>query len=89
MKLQCVKSTIFNAFSLSAEVDECAENTDSCDINADCFNTPGSFCCVCMDGYYGNGFNCTGKILPLYSVNHSVIVVDDDDDAVFCYVLAP
>jgi len=49
-------------FSLSADLDECAENAGSCDINADCFNTPGSFCCVCMDGYNGNGFNCTGKI---------------------------
>ena len=46
-----------------SDVDECAENNGGCHINGDCYNTPGSFCCVCKDGYYGNGFSCTGKIL--------------------------
>ena len=44
----------------STEIDECASDTDNCDINADCINTGGSFECVCRTGYEGNGQVCTG-----------------------------
>ena len=44
----------------SLEIDECASDTDNCDINADCINTGGSFQCVCREGYDGNGLVCTG-----------------------------
>ncbi|PIK53340.1 putative fibrillin-1 [Apostichopus japonicus] len=40
--------------------DECELNTHNCDENAFCTNTEGSFQCNCTDGYYGDGFNCTG-----------------------------
>ena len=42
------------------DIDECKENTDDCDVNADCNNTPGSFTCTCKDGYTGNGRKCKG-----------------------------
>ena len=47
----------------STEIDECASDTDNCDINADCINTGGSFECVCRTGYEGNGQVCTGILL--------------------------
>ncbi len=43
---------IINCF---LDVDECLANTDDCDINAHCTNTPGSFTCICDPGYSGNG----------------------------------
>ena len=36
------------------DIDECG----SCDKNADCENTVGSFICSCKSGYLGNGFLC-------------------------------
>ena len=44
-----------------SDIDECAVNNGECHSNAVCFNTMGTYCCVCVDGYYGSGFECTGK----------------------------
>ncbi|KAI8495110.1 hypothetical protein Bbelb_270960 [Branchiostoma belcheri] len=41
------------------DVNECAVHTDNCDLHATCTNTPGSFTCACVDGYYGNGTSCS------------------------------
>ena len=42
------------------DIDECVEQTP-CDENAVCTNIPGSFTCVCSDGYRGDGMNCAGQ----------------------------
>ena len=41
------------------DIDECA-NASTCDSNAACTNTPGSFTCTCNQGYTGNGTTCEG-----------------------------
>ncbi|XP_068046771.1 signal peptide, CUB and EGF-like domain-containing protein 1 isoform X5 [Anomalospiza imberbis] len=41
-----------------ADVDECAEATDDCHIDAICQNTPKSFKCICKPGYKGEGKQC-------------------------------
>ena len=46
----------------TTDVDECAEDSVSCDINATCINTAGSFECICNEGFEGNGTTCTGKL---------------------------
>lgn len=46
-----------------ADIDECLSGNNSCDVNADCSNTVGSYNCSCNIGYTGDGFNCTSKIV--------------------------
>ena len=48
-----------------ADIDECALDTDNCDMNANCTDTVGSFFCTCVEGFRGNGINCTGLKHPL------------------------
>ena len=44
------------------DVDECeSAESNECHFNASCNNTEGSYTCRCLDGYQGDGKNCTGK----------------------------
>ena len=45
------------------DFDECEFHLYSCDINADCKNTIGSYECECRSGYRGNGIICNGIIV--------------------------
>ena len=49
------------------DIDECNAANNSCHENAWCNNSQGSFTCSCMPGYKGDGYNCTGKILLVFS----------------------
>ena len=49
-----------NLYNIS-DIDECEVGTDSCDSNATCNNTIGSFTCVCNEGFSGDGRTCTGE----------------------------
>ena len=49
--LACMCSTDFN---------ECELEIHPCSPNANCTDTDGSFNCTCMEGFEGDGFNCTG-----------------------------
>ena len=42
------------------DVDECSIDNE-CHGNAQCRNTDGSYTCSCLDGYAGDGRNCTGR----------------------------
>ena len=48
----------FLCLSLPLDVNECESSSTKCDLNANCFNTPGSFRCRCRLGYQGNGTHC-------------------------------
>ena len=50
-----------------SDIDECAEKTDGCDVNADCENTDGSHECHCKPTYTGNGTYCEAGIVPTLS----------------------
>ena len=45
---------------ISTDVDECDNGTVNCDTNANCMNTNGSFICVCISGWSGDGVVCEG-----------------------------
>ena len=45
------------------DINECEENPSSCDVNANCTNTDGSYDCTCKTGYTGDGKSCSGKYL--------------------------
>ena len=43
-----------------ADVDECREPMPVCHEHAHCDNLPGSYRCICKDGYFGDGTHCQG-----------------------------
>ena len=63
--------------SFLADVDECIAAKHTCDANANCVNTHGSYNCSCKSGYTGDGFNCTGEIIQIFSYNYLVKIVLD------------
>ena len=50
-------------FKLVLHIDKCQEI--SCGTNATCTNTKVSLRCTCNTGFYGDGYNCTGKPVSL------------------------
>ena len=50
-----------NTFLVVLDVDECNNKSYSCDANAVCQNTKGSYKCICKVGYAGNGNKCSGN----------------------------
>ena len=44
------------------DINECDAGLHSCDGNATCTNTVGSYTCSCNTGFGGNGYNCSGII---------------------------
>ncbi len=41
-----------------SDIDECSLGTATCDPNAACTNTPGSYTCACLTGFSGDGQTC-------------------------------
>ena len=58
----CSRVTSFILFFFVLDIDECSTNSHSCDVNAVCGNTLGSYTCACKPGYSGNGRTCSGKL---------------------------
>ena len=46
---------------VTSDVNECTKGTHSCDVDAVCHNTRGSYHCTCKEGFYGDGKTCTGN----------------------------
>ena len=52
MRQQCMATPRKSyEFPLFSEIDECFSGTHSCDANAECTNTVGSYNCTCRPGY--------------------------------------
>ena len=49
-------------FIISIDINECEHYNNTCNINASCMNSEGSFSCLCLPGYTGDGFEeCSGR----------------------------
>ena len=57
-------ASIPTCLSLS-DSNECTRNNGGCSIDADCINLPGSYKCVCEEGFKGDGYTCGGKFLSV------------------------
>ena len=55
LNIYCIHNVLF------AEIDECAEGTHNCEANATCVNEPGTYRCICGDGFIVDGDRCIGK----------------------------
>ncbi|ORU90485.1 MAG: hypothetical protein A6F71_05835 [Cycloclasticus sp. symbiont of Poecilosclerida sp. M] len=61
---------------MALDTDECENALDTCDIDATCVDTDGSFHCICNLGYTGSGMNCTGKpIREVMSIELCSVVI--------------
>ena len=61
--VRLLKTMLKIYFLYFLDVNECDNGIDSCDMNATCINTVGSYDCKCDHGFSGDGFNCTSKVL--------------------------
>ena len=50
-----------NNLIILSDINECKEGIHTCDDNAKCTNTDGSFTCSCNEGYTGDGQTCGGN----------------------------
>ena len=66
--------------NIVADLDECEFRRYSCDINAECKNTIGSYECQCRDGYHGNGRICNGSVSYKYNTALSITCLTSDID---------
>ena len=58
-------------------------DSNSCHSNATCKNSEGSYICICMSGYSGNGSVCTG----MYGICLSIICILTMEPMVFKFCL--
>ena len=47
---------------VSSDIDECLTETHDCPARSRCINTPGSYSCVCEEGFMTFGDRCKGNI---------------------------
>ena len=58
----------------TTDINECAGNS-TCDDNADCVDSDGSYWCQCLPGFQGDGYNCTGQS-PAKQLHRAALVFE-------------
>ena len=59
----------------SADIDECEEGLHNCHEWATCINTIGSYKCMCNPGSTGDGVDCIGENMAMYTVHFGFVIV--------------
>ena len=67
-KIGPMSNSALIAMRCVTDVDECAVDNGGCDQHANCTNSYGSFTCDCIEGYLGDGFNCSGRLTLLLEI---------------------
>lgn len=68
------------------DINEC-EDASPCSPYAICTNSIGSFTCECMDGFLGDGFNCTGGKVRLSLKEYQILTNAPKDPVMFMSVV--
>ncbi|XP_068719980.1 uncharacterized protein [Montipora capricornis] len=55
----CICPVGYKGDNCETDIDECSTNSHSCDVNAVCTNTKGSYKCTCISGFLGDGNTCS------------------------------
>ena len=61
--------------STHTDINECELGIDNCSPNERCTNTIGSFECMCLPGFTGDGITCGGKCMHTYCLCVFVLVL--------------
>jgi len=77
---------LFILVSVFLDVDECSLSKSSCDVNADCQNTRGSYRCLCKPGFTGDGKTCSGMMT--YTLSNIFMMLVSKLKQCFCYTNA-
>ena len=65
-----VCGTFTELLCLITDINECDKHMHSCDSNATCNKTNGSFTCSCNEGYSGDRMKCLALVvIPLQIMN--------------------
>ena len=67
----------YNPATCVANVNECADNTHDCDVNASCDDTADGFTCSCNTGFTGDGETCV-------DIDECLLEIDDCDVNAVC-----
>ena len=71
------------------DIDECTEGTHDCDVNALCMNTPGSFECMCLAGFTGDGRTCEGTYMCIPVLYSAILPFCHTAILPYCHTAIP
>ena len=68
LKLYCIDHFLcFTSVTHRSDIDECSSGSHGCHQNATCINTAGHYDCICKPGLTGNGRNCSGEAIIIFT----------------------
>ena len=66
MRIYILYTFLRSFLFVKLDIDECASSdTNECDLNALCTNIEGSYVCRCLNGFTGDGRNCSGECMSV------------------------